>query len=513
MTSSSIRIGLTTLVCVLALLSAVVDAKEIPKEEASNGLKRLKPVPQLPTNKRDQAKAQSKTAATPYILSDVPINIAVYEGDNVTFNCAAVNDSFYRIQWWEFAYNSAGNIISDGDEMVSHPESARYSIVKPTPQTYNLHIRDVRLEDAGTYLCEDVYNGPPTVYRGAAQLIVIEATPNCTTTLADDGVVIEGQYYTAECTLTYNGDIVPLQSWSGPDPHNVGSSEVPNSIWSGVSWIANRSMEAQVFQCLHNFTNNFIPDSDEGSDVVPTWSYVYQTNQMFVYWGPTNMYVETIKEYYVVGDVLTCYADAYPSASYQWQNMRTNEIFHSQSFQVTADLLGTTQQVRCQAQNNIQGFIYSGNIVVNVTVLELTTVEITAAPTTTLPAVSACFDLSGRWESTESIAATLCLTIDESANGHTVGLFRNDTDTYWLEIVGRAEIETYEHIGFAGIWPGVLGVSGFVGECHRCNGVEVLLINDIQRTKGRDQCSEAGPLHYSPQYTFYRTGLSCVTSA
>src|SRR6218665_429626 len=126
-------------------------------------------------------------------------------------------------------------------------------------------------------------------------ILFAENTPNCTTTLPDDGIVIEGQYYTAECSLSYNGDIVPIQTWSGPDKFNVGSSQVPNSIWSGVSWIANRTMDTRNFECLHNFTNNFLPATDEDSDYVPDWSYLYKTNQMFVYckchrWGhsPVN---------------------------------------------------------------------------------------------------------------------------------------------------------------------------------------------------------------------------------
>ena len=81
------------------------------------------------------------------------------------------------------------------------------------------------------------------------------------------------------------------------------------------------------------------------------------------------MYATPIKQYYEVGDVLTCYADAFPAATYEWLNTRTNEQFHSQGFLVTEDLVGTTQQMRCQAQNMIQGFVYSDNLVVNVTVL------------------------------------------------------------------------------------------------------------------------------------------------
>ena len=83
--------------------------------------------------------------------------------------------------------------------------------------------------------------------------------------------------------------------------------------------------------------------------------------------------------------------------------------------------------------------------------------------TTTIPEVGVCSDLSGRWESTEAIEASLCLTVDNTANGFTIGLFRNHTDTFWIEVVGRTQVDNYAQIGFAGIWPGFVGVSGFVG--------------------------------------------------
>jgi hypothetical protein len=101
--------------------------------------------------------------------------------------------------------------------------------------------------------------------------------------MPDDGIVLEDQYYTAECSLSYNGNIKPIQTWSGPKPFNNGSSEVPNSMWSGVSWMVNRTMDTGVFECLNNFTNNFVPPEAWGSDHVPDWSYKFQTSQMFVY--------------------------------------------------------------------------------------------------------------------------------------------------------------------------------------------------------------------------------------
>jgi hypothetical protein len=64
-------------------------------------------------------------------------------------------------------------------------------------------------------------------------------------------------------------------------------------------------------------------------------------------------------------------------------------------------------------------------------------------------------------------------------------------------------------VGFNGIWPAGLGVSSFIGECHRCFGEEQLLVNVISRTKG-SPCGTIGPTQYTSQYLFTRSqALQC----
>lgn len=81
------------------------------------------------------------------------------------------------------------------------------------------------------------------------------------------------------------------------------------------------------------------------------------------------MYIAPDKQYYDVGDNVTCFADANPPASFQWQNMRTLVTTPGPSFTVTPDFEGLTTTMRCQAQNNIQGVTYSGNLFTDITVL------------------------------------------------------------------------------------------------------------------------------------------------
>ena len=80
------------------------------------------------------------------------------------------------------------------------------------------------------------------------------------------------------------------------------------------------------------------------------------------------MYVEPEKDLYEVGDVIKCVADAFPAAFYQWENMRTSEFFNTRDFTVTEDLRGQVTSMRCEAQNLIQGVIYSSTFIVYVNV-------------------------------------------------------------------------------------------------------------------------------------------------
>ena len=78
------------------------------------------------------------------------------------------------------------------------------------------------------------------------------------------------------------------------------------------------------------------------------------------------MYAEQMKSSYDVGDQIKCYADSFPESLYVWQNIRTFEWFYSQTFHVTGDMAGFNATMRCQAQNLIQGFIYSQDLFIPV---------------------------------------------------------------------------------------------------------------------------------------------------
>jgi hypothetical protein len=68
---------------------------------------------------------------------------------------------------------------------------------------------------------------------------------------------------------------------------------------------------------------------------------------------------------YEVGDIITCVADANPTATYYWQNVRTQQYYNSANYVITEDMRGMNDQLRCHAQNIIQGYIYAANYFIN----------------------------------------------------------------------------------------------------------------------------------------------------
>lgn len=214
-----------------------------------------------------------------------------------------------------------------------------------------------------------------------------------------------------------------------------------------------------------------------------------------------------MKEYYEVGDVLTCSADAFPPADFTWMNLRTAEIYVGNQIIVSEEWLSHITPLRCEARNVIAGSLYTANYFFNASVpIPTTTTTPTTTPLPTLPpAVSRCGDLGGVWEAVSPGRAALCMRLDLANGGYITGFARNSTDTWWVDIIGRAHSDDFDQFTFAGIQPLDFGVSSFVGECHRCFGQERLLVHMTTRGRGV-QCGVSGPVHHTDEYEFYRSG-------
>jgi len=434
------------------------------------------------------------------------MNIVVEIGSSAVLTCGVANPEVsHSLQWHEYAYNEGGSLISDNGVIMGHPEAERYEIITTTPGHYDLQISDVRLADGGTYVCIDLQTGPPNKRQHAASLTVVGVDYNCTTTIQENGIVHEGDYNTNDCILEYQGTIVPNMTWSGQVPFDHAYVASDSNIWAGMKFFADRDHDELFHTATTYFSSYFLPVDGNTASNVPVYQKIHEGTTMTVYWGPKNLAASPIKDYYEVGNVLTCTADAKPLSTFTWANMRTLEIYEGNILVIPESWRGYNQTLRCQARNIIEGLIYSDDIFIPAYVPPLTSpTTTTTEPTTTPPPpVSDCRDLTGAWFSTAPTMAALCVRLNLDASGLLTGLLRNDTDTYWVDIVGRAQAAKFDQVGFNGIWPHNIGVSSFIGECHRCFGEEQLLVNVISRSVG-NQCGVKGPTRYTTEYLFTR---------
>jgi len=453
---------------------------------------------------RKAAKTPTKFDLDPERL---PLNVAAVEGSSVTLRCAIAEPAgSYNLVWIEYAYSAIGAPISSNENIGQHPQRDRYAIKHDDPLEYSLVIDPVILTDGGNYECQDSAANPINKRFHSLSLTVISAEPNCTTTIRDSGIVLEDSYQTNDCQLEYQGTIVPNMTWTGPGIYSQRYIATSTHIWAGMQFNATRNMNGVAHQCVTEFTDYFRPVPGNTADNVPDYRRTDQSKQMFIQYGPKNLVIVPVKTRYDIGDILTCTADAQPEPTYFWQNLRTSEVFAGNEVVVQNAWQGTNQTMRCDVRNVIEDVIYSQNGFQIVDVNPATTPGETTPSTTTTapPAVSDCNDLTGGWESFSPTEGAICLKLDVENNGALRGLLRNGTDTYWVDIVGRAQAKKFDQLGFNGIWPVDFGVSSFIGECHRCFGTEQLLVHVVSRSKG-SPCGQGGPIRYTNQYTFFRS--------
>jgi len=415
-----------------------------------------------------------------------------------------------RVQWIEyFSNDQSGSFISDNEVLLEHPNKARYQIIHDSETQFDLEISMVGIGDAGTYVCEDTHAAVPDVTSAQAELIVLATTPNCSTTLPDNGNVIEGHIHSTQCAVQYKGTFSPQMMWTGPGPYTEVESVSPSAVFSSIQFTVSRTMDVGFHRCVTNFAD-VGPLPPNSASNTPDYTYPYQAQQMFVYWGPLNMTHYPQKDAYEVDDQIGCYADSRPTATYTWFNTRTSESILGNTFPVTSDFYGISTLMRCQAQNSINGQIYSNNIFVTINVPLPTTPPTTTTPTTTTtpPPEAPCADLTGSWTATNPNAQMILYVNQSSELGQVVGTFKNDTDTFSVEMVGIADRENLGYVGLSVIWPFEDGITGHAGECHRCNGKEIIFLDSMWRSveDNNDECGNGGTPAPHLAYQFTRTG-------
>jgi len=461
------------------------------------------------------ARAGQGVDVQPAFIIGPPQNQAVEAGDDVVLECEASGPS-ERVEWVEYATNSAGAPISINDELYpGHPNYERYVIYHDAEGNgtyYNLGIEPTVLADGGTYRCQDRYDSTSPAYM---QLVIIEDTPNCTTNIAESGHVLEDQYYTIECVVGFRGNAHPAMTWTGPDSslgdwgQATGSSNT--TVWSGVNMDMTRNFDTQTFSVLVNFTGQGFVGNPNSANNIPLWNFTYSTQPLIVQWGPKNMYRVPEYDSYEIGQTVECWADANPSADYFWRNLDTLETWYGQRLYASDELVGT-HRMQCHANNTILDEQHHADYFFEFTVNPRTTPTTTMPPTTTTapPAESPCDDLTGRWTATEPHLVDMCLEVDNAHNGRILGILRNETDPYFVEIRGRIKPYDYSQLGLTGVWPANIGTLAFNGICRKCYGKEVLQITGIGRkVTDNPSCTDMGTRYTFPDYAFSRTGGPC----
>jgi len=368
----------------------------------------------------------------------------------------------------------------------------------------------VTLADGGSYACADIQSGPPQVYSGQAELVVLQAPPFCATLVPEGGVVMEGQNYTSNCQVYYRGGMPPKMTWTGPEPFVVGDIITPVEVFSGILFTVDRGMDNRGHLLRTNFTQPInVPPGLAGN--APGYLHEWQFGQMFVYWSPKTMFAIPMKPSYEIGENITCHADSYPAAFYQWQNMDTLDFVNDQVVTIMPSWIGRNNTLRCQAQNLIQGFLYSENHFIAAYVPGPTTPSPpTTTPLTTTPLPDgACTELTGWWISGDPHPyAEIYLFVVGQTSGQVVGFMRNHTDQSWVEVVGRTRNADYNFLGLTAIWPYEMGVTGMAAECHRCDGYEVLHTAGGWRSKDDStNCGDGGTPSPHTSYKFQRIGI------
>lgn len=455
------------------------------------------------------------SASTGEILQG-PLNDAVLVGTDISLSCQSTTTGLERIQFVEYQTNPAGAVVSDGSTLLpGHPNYFRHELIADVDAgTYSLTIRASVLADGGKYACRDINALPvPSIWYG--DVVTVAASPNCTSTLPPNRIVTVDAYYTAECIVNFQASagITPWMLWSGTGDFTQALVRTNQSTWSGLAFNVQRVMDGRAFTCLTNFTSAGFGGPDTSSNV-PTWQYTYSTGLIFVQYGPTNISYAPVLPSYEIGQILTCYSDAVPIPSYTWTNLITLVEYRSQSLTLTPDLVGDLV-LRCQVINTVS----SANLFINITVNPITTptTPTTTTPAPTIPPVAPCDDLTGRWEITHENGwqSVLCINVDRSQNALVRGLWWNNTnEPFFSEILGRTRNDEYDEIGFSTMWADRIGVTSFAGECHKCRGVEYLIINAISRSSS-DQafCADGGTVLNSETWTFSRKPITFPCSS
>ncbi|KAL4227319.1 Hemicentin-1 [Mactra antiquata] len=145
---------------------------------------------------------QTSGDETTPIFDSQPSNVTTIKGQPAVLPCTVTNKESYLLVWM----NPRRVVLSSNDRRVI--DDTRMSIERPFTQDWNLHIRNVQINDAGEYTCQ-INTNPIQIKRIRLTVHVPAQIENETT--SGDITVREGEKVMLQCVA--NGIPEPSITW------------------------------------------------------------------------------------------------------------------------------------------------------------------------------------------------------------------------------------------------------------------------------------------------------------
>lgn len=135
-------------------------------------------------------------------FDNTPINVTAIRGQPAILPCTVLNKDEYMLIWT----NHRGVVLSTDDRRIT--DDTRMSIERPFIRDWNLHIRNVQVDDANVYSCQ--INTNPMQSKKVRLIVQVPAQIDNATS-SHDVVVREGQTVVLQCVAT--GKPEPIINW------------------------------------------------------------------------------------------------------------------------------------------------------------------------------------------------------------------------------------------------------------------------------------------------------------
>jgi len=137
-------------------------------------------------------------------FTNLLVNRSIGVDRDVTFTCSVKNLGRYKVGWVKADTKA---IQAIGNQIITH--NARVSVSGDFKSTFNLHIKQVAVEDAGNYMCQ--VNTDPMTFQTAHMAVMVPPDIDMTRTSGD--ITAREHSDTAQLECAANGVPQPKIAW------------------------------------------------------------------------------------------------------------------------------------------------------------------------------------------------------------------------------------------------------------------------------------------------------------